>query len=105
MILTDEAALKLLRRANSDTLYEYILLYPEDEINDRSDMTIVLDELEHLLWMYEEEGSLEYENLELSLKILEYPDVYTSEELDEAKDTVNEYKRVKEIVQEYYYGR
>ena len=102
MVIKDEAALKLLKRANSDTLYEYILLYPETEINGRSDMIIVLDELEHLLWMYEEEGSLDYENLELSLKILEYPDVYTSEELDEAKDTVNEYKRVKEIVQEYY---
>ena len=101
MIIKDEAALKLLKRVNSDTLYEYILLYPETRSKDRSDMTIVLDELEHLLWMYEEEGSLEYENLELSLKILEYPDVYTSEELDEAKATVNEYRRIKEIIQEH----
>ena len=116
MKITDPAVLKILKRANSEELWEYVDSYPEDERDDKTDMELVMDELEYLLWMYEEEGSRQYDNLELSKKIMKDTDngksvpvdvpsfrlKYSPNEISDARATVNEYRRLKKLVKEYY---
>ena len=114
MKITDPAVLKILKRANSEELWEYVDSYPEDERDDKTDMELVMDELEYLLWMYEEEGSIQYDNLELSKKIMKDTDngksvpvdvpsfrlKYSPNEIGDARATVNEYRRLKKLIKE-----
>ena len=116
MVITDKDALKLLGRANSETLWEYVEAYPEHELDGISELDFVMDELEYLVFMYEDDGTIHFDNLRYSKKVLKdtdngrsmpvsLPDFefkYTKQEIQEAKDTVNEYRRLKRILKEYY---
>ena len=116
MKITDREALQLLKRANSETLWEYVDAYPEDELDNQSELDLVMDELEYLIFMYEDEGTIHYDNLRYSKMVLKethngktmpvtLPDFefkYTKQEVQDAKDTVNEYKRLKRLFKEYY---
>ena len=116
MTITDKDALKILKRANSDTLWEYVESFPEDEFEGTSELDFVMEELEYLTFMYEDEGTIHYDNLQYSIKVLKdtdngrsmpvsLPDFkfrYTEQEVQDAKETVAEYRRLKKILKEYY---
>lgn len=115
MVITDPEAIKVLRRANSDVIYEMVYTYPDDEIDDQSDLDIVLDEISYLVWKYEDDGTLQYEDLQYSNQILKdtnngksnkvllpsFDFKYSESDIANAKETVAEYKRLKKILKEY----
>ena len=115
MTITDPEAIKVLRRANSDVIYEMVYTYPDDEVDDHSDLDIVLDEISYLVWKYEDDGTLQYEDLKYSNQVLKDTDngksnklllpsfdfKYSASDIANAKETVAEYKRLKKILKEY----
>ena len=114
MTITDSNVLKLLNKANSEVLNEYVDGYPEDEIDGQTDLDIFIGELDYLLWMYEEDDTIFSENLKLSQQIMKETDngakmpvvlpefkfKYTKQEVEDAKTTVAEYNRLKKIRRE-----
>ena len=114
MVIKDPSVKKLLKRADSIMLDEYIASYPEDEIDGLSDLSIFIDELEYLIWMYEEDDTLQHEDLVMSKKILkdthngktipvvlpEFTIMYSAQDIADAKSTVNEYRRLKRLLTE-----
>lgn len=115
MNVTDKEALKVLRKAKSDVVYELVESYPDDEIDNKSELEIVLDEISYLVWMYEDDSTLEYEDLKYSKQVLKDTDngtgnvvllpsfnfKYSKTDIENAKATVAEYKRLKKILKEY----
>ena len=119
MQIKDKDALSLLKRARSAAVSESLELLPDDEIEGKTDIELVVDEIEYLVWMYEEDDTLQYANLQTAKKIMKETDNgevmpvewspdddianrYSLEEIKEAKDTVNEYRRLKRLLKEYY---
>lgn len=114
MKVTDPTVKRLLNRANSEDLWAHIDAYPDDEIEDNTELDIFTDELEYLIWLYEEDGNVFYDNLQAAKSILkethngtsmpillpEFKEKYTEQEVKEAKDTVNEYRRLKRLLKE-----
>ena len=115
MIIKDPEARKVLKRANSEIIDEMVDSYPEDEIDNKSDLEIVLDEISYLVWKYEDDGTIQYEDLSFSKQVIKETDngksmpvllpdfkfKYTKQEVQDAIDTVAEYKRLKKILKEY----
>ena len=116
MTITDKIALDLLRRADSAELSEKVASYPDDEIDGKTDLDIVIDEVEYLIWMYEEDDTIQYQNLSYSKDVLRDTDNgrvmpldvetlsprYSHNEIVDAKETVAEYNRLKTIMKEWY---
>ena len=111
MKITDKEAIKILRRAQSMDLDEYVSTYPEDERDGKTDIEIVRGELDYLVELYEEDGTIFSEDLEISLAILRetkrgkiipinvytLKPVYTKSRIESCKRTVNEYRRLKRL--------
>ena len=114
MKVTDPKVKRLLARANSEALWSHIDAYPDDEIEGLTEMGVFIDELEYLIWLYEEDGNVFYDDLQLSETILkethngttmpvilpEFKFKYSKQEVEDAKETVNEYRRLKRILKE-----
>lgn len=113
MRLTNNTAIKLLRRAKCSELDESIRTYPEDERGDKTDIEILRDEIYYLIEMYEEGGTRLSEDLEEARDILretnngrcnkltkDFDLVYSEFDIRRARSTVNEYKRLKRLVKE-----
>lgn len=116
MKITDKDALHLLKRANSPDLTDHVETYPEEERGDLSDMDIVLDEIQYLVDLYEDSGNVYFDSLDAAKIIMSetqngktpgpilistFKFKYTRKEILEAKDIVDEYKRLKRIVKDY----
>ena len=114
MKITDKAVLKLLSRANSPALSAHLKAYPDDALEeDMTEYSVFVDELEYLIWLYEGEGNVFYDDLKIARNILketengksipildDFTFKYYPEDIQEAKDTVNEYRRLKKLLQE-----
>lgn len=115
MRITDKEAIRLLKRANSPDLEGHVATYPEEERDGQSDLDIVLYELDYLVDMYENGGTVYSEDLEGALKIMEdthngksiplllpeFEFKYAPQEVINAKSIVQEYKRLKKLLKEY----
>lgn len=109
--ITDKEAIKILRRANCTELTESVKSYPEDERDGKSDIEIVRDELDYIVELYEEDGTLLSEDLNISRNILRdtkngkvilisvktLKPIYSKYRIDMSKRTVNEYRRLKRL--------
>lgn len=114
MTITDKNVLRLLNHANSQALQSHIDAYPDDEVDEDEGMTeynIFVGELEYLIWLYEEEGNVFYDDLKIARNILketengklipilhDFTFKYYPEDIQDAKDVVNEYKRLKSLL-------
>lgn len=111
MKLTDEKVLKMLAKVRSSELEEMLETYPEDERSGRTDEEMLLNELSYLLETYEGYGFTQAEDFQRAKRILKetkYGKVmpyyfpacipkYKEWEVEEAKDMVNEYNRLKRL--------
>jgi len=108
MIIEDPQAAKLIARADSETLCEYIRAYCDPEHKQVSDELAVVVAMNELVWKFEAEGTVQHENLVFSKKVLKETDNgksltpdYTAQDVADAKATVNEYKRLKRLLKEW----
>ena len=116
MKITDKEVLRQLKIVNCPDLEENIKTIPECEVNERSDLEILKEELEYLLDLYESEGCCRNECLMQAKSFMRetkkgkvmpcyntFPPVpkYTVEQLklklEGAKDILNEYARLKRL--------
>ena len=122
MKLTDEKAIKLLKKVNALVLEEQIDSYPDDERDDRSDMKFLADEVSYQIMMYNEDGSTWKDDLADARTILNRTKygkrilidprtmmpIYTQSDIWSAKERVNEYRRLyrllKRLQDSGYYG-
>ena len=113
MKITDKEVLKQLNIVKCSELRENIETTPDDEIDGRTDMQLLKDELEYLLSLYEDDGKCHYEDLEQAKHFMKetkrgkvipfyntfppttkYTPVRLSIMLEQAKNTINEYNRL-----------
>lgn len=124
MNITDKKALKILKRASSSLLDEFVEEYPEKERDGRSDLEFIADEISYHISCYNEDGHVWKDDLEeareklretkngkfipLDAKTMKPKHGYWPSDIDIAKSTVNEYKRLvrllKELQNEGIYG-
>lgn len=111
MKLTDEKTLKMLNKVRSHELEEMLETYPEDERSGRTDEEMLLNELSYLLEKYEGGGYIQAEDFQRAKRILsetKYGKVmpyympacrpkYKEWEIEDAKNMVNEYNRLKRL--------
>lgn len=113
MKITDKEVLKQLRIVRCCDLEANIINTSEDEIEGRSDMQILKDELEYLLSLYDEGGTCHSEDLEQAKEFIRETKNGKQFKLDindpvrsikraqirfeQAKNTVNEYNRLKRL--------
>lgn len=111
MKLTNKEAIALRKKAKCCDLDENISTMPQDEFDDsgRSELQFVQDEIEYLIDMYEEDGTIYSEDLEIAREILretkngkEMPldslrPRYRPWQVENAKSTVSEYRRLKRL--------
>ena len=121
MLLTDKEAIRLMNRARSADLWEQVESFPEDERDERTDLEVVLDELEYLISMYEEDSTTYSDDLRNAKTILKETEngkvmpvlhdgfdistfrvKYSDGDIEWARNTVNEYKRLKKLLKEYF---
>ena len=109
MNITDKEALKELNRVKCYNLDEDIEDYPEDERDGRTDIQILADEVSYFVSNYSEGGHVLCEDLEEAKEILRrtkngkvmplwestLTPVYRPRQIEQAKETVNEYRRLK----------
>ena len=110
MKLTDEKAIKALKKVRVYELEEMIDEYPTNEVDGRTDWEMIANEAGWLLDSYESYDCCRYEDLQEAKQILSqtrYGKVpylnywgrcWTEREIEIAKDTVNEYNRLKRFV-------
>lgn len=112
MIITDKEAIKELKKTRSSELYCRIENFPDDEIEGRSDMQMVIDELSYLISNFTEEGHSLCEDLQEAKKILRetkngktiplwkdsLKPVYTQSRIQSCRDTINEFNRLKSML-------
>lgn len=114
MKLTDEKAIKMLRRARLIEVEESLDCYPEDERDGRSDMQMLADEAGYVYSCYLEDGHCFKDDLDDSrekLRETKYGKVipvnpttfkplhgYYPSDIQCAKDCVNEFKRTESLV-------
>lgn len=63
MKLTDETAIKLLKKVDAPCLEERIESYPDDEREGRSDMQMLADELSYYYSLFMDDDCIWYEDL------------------------------------------
>lgn len=108
MKITDKEVLKEIKRVRSYDLEESINTYPENERDGRSDMQMLADEVSYQISLYTEDGTSTREDYEYAREILRETKYgkqiplyahtlkpkYRSYEIEQAKNTVNEYRRL-----------
>lgn len=123
MKLTDTNALNELKKARSSELDEAINSYPEDERDGRTDLQMLADELSYILSNFEESGHVLCDDLAHAKEVLyktkygkviplwqsTLTPVYSKSDIEIAKSTINEYKRLqscmKRLNKQGYYGK
>lgn len=112
MKITDKEVLKELNRARSGELWCRMEDFPEDEIDGRSEMQMLADELSWLIENFEESGCCLKEDLDEAREILQetkngkaiplwkdsLKPMYSQSRIQSCRDTVNEYKRLKNLM-------
>lgn len=113
MIITDIDVKKELKTVRCSELEESLSSYPDDEVDGRSDMQMLADECGYILSIFEEEGHNYNDSLNRANEILRetkngkqmplYKDTlkpkYREIEIQDARQLVNEYKRLKSLMQ------
>ena len=111
MKLTDEKAIKALRRVRIYELEEMIESYPESDIDGRNDWEMIANEAGWLLDSYNSYDTCRNDYLGEARDILSKTrygtvpylnytgKVYTESEIQDAKNTVNEYNRLVRFVE------
>ena len=113
MKITDKEVLRHLRIVRCIGLENSIRDLPEDEVDDRTDLQILIDELEYLLSLYEDEsGTCHRKDLEQAREFLKetkngkeiplkylmsYSKTGIDNKVKDAKDCINEYNRLKKL--------
>ena len=111
MNITDKEVLKELKRVRCWELEDDIYTYPEDERDGRSDWQVLADETSYFLSLYQENGHVVGDSLDIAKRILsntkngkEIPlwksslnPIYNPSDIQRARDTVNEYKRLQSL--------
>ena len=110
MTFTDKEAIKTLEKVNSWELKERVGCYPEEERDGRSDLEILKNELDWLLYCMEEPGCALSEELEAAREIARRTrkgciplnpstlrPLYKAHEIEWARRHVNEYNRLKRL--------
>ena len=125
MKITDKNVKKWLKAIDSGELYEMVESYPEDELDGRTEIQLFTDELSYAISMYEEDGCVWKDDLEdarellretkngkvipLDPRTLKPRRGYWPSDIESAKHTVNEYRRMRYRYQKLneagYYGR
>lgn len=122
MKITDKNVKKWLKAIGSEELEEMLETYPEDELDGRTEIQLFTDELSYAISCYEEDGHVWKDDLEESREILrdtkngkimpytyDFRPIYRKSDIESAKRTVNEYRRMKYRYQKLneagYYGR
>ena len=112
MKITDKEVLKMLKNVRSYELTEAMETYPEDEVRGLSEKQILADELGYLLELWEEDGTLTRGDYLQARKVLKetnrgkiiplllpsFKPKYTAWQIECAKNTVNEYRRLKALM-------
>ena len=112
MKITDKEVLRQLKIVRSYQLEESIETYPEDERDGRSDMQILADEVSWFVSLYTEGGTATSEDYEYAKEILretnngkiplrlsDLKPKYSPRDIQEAKNTINEFKRLKNLME------
>lgn len=123
MNITDKEVLKQLKIVRSYDLEESIREYPEDERDGRSDMQFLADEVSYRLSLYTEGGTCTGDDYEEAKRILRetengkvtplnrytFKPKYSPHQIQNARDTVNEYRRLRSLMDRLekkgFYGR
>lgn len=127
MVLQDKDVKRWLKIANCIELTESMETLPENERDGRSDLQILADEVSYRLSLYTEGGTCTGEEYEEAVQFLKevkggkipcwntipptpkYTPIQLRLKTQEAKDVVNEYKRLvslmKRLNERGYYGR
>ena len=123
MKITDQEVIKIMKRARLYEVEESVYTYPENERDGRSDMQVLADEASYYLSLYEEDGTAHSDDLAWAKEVLSrtrygkvmplympsMTPVYRPSDIQNAKDCVNEYNRLKRLVKRLegkgYYGR
>jgi hypothetical protein len=112
-ILKDRTAINILKRARSSDLEYNIQTFPEEERDGKTDLEILRDEMDYLISMYEEEGTIYSNDLEEAREILretrygkaniitsDFRLKYSDWDIQRSRATVNEYNRLKLLMRE-----
>ena len=111
MKMTDKTAIRYLKRADCAELTESIRNFPEEERDGQSDIDILRQELDYIVELYEEDGTLLSNDLQESRRIMKETNNgrtmpismqtlkprYSPWRVQTAKKTINEYRRLKRI--------
>lgn len=112
MKFTDKRALKIIKSIKCYEARESIESYPEEERGNKSELEIVLDELEYFVYMFEEVDGSYKGDLDESREILRktnngktipislttFKPIYSEWRIKSAKNTVSEYRQLKRLV-------
>ena len=127
MIIQDKDVKRWIRRANCIELTESIETFPENERDGKSDLQILADEVSYRLSLYTEGETCTGEEYEEAVQFLKeirggkipcwntipptpkYTPIQLENKTKQAKNVVNEYKRLvslmKRLNERGYYGR
>lgn len=110
MKLTEKKAINILKKVRSYELEQMVEEYPEDEREGRTDLEIIKNELDWLLYGMNEDGYLKHEALMEARQIVNdtrggrmplnpytLKPKYKDYEIRQAKDDINEYNRLKRL--------
>lgn len=110
MKLTDKKAISILEKVRSYDLEQMVEDYPENERDGRTDLQVIKNELDWLLYCREEEGCSRCEELQEARQIIRdtrggrmplnpytLKPKYKDYEVRQAKDDINEYNRLKRL--------
>lgn len=112
MKFTDKRALKIVRSIKCYEVKESIESYPEEERDGKTDLDIILSELEYFAYMFEEVDGAFKGDLDESREILRrtsngksllinastFKPVWSRARIDSAKNTVSEYRQIKRLI-------
>ena len=125
MKITDKNVKKWIKAIGSEQLYEMVEGYPENELDGRSEIQLFTDELSYAISNYEEDGHVWHDDLEDARELLRETKNgkvipvdprtfkprrgYWPSDIESAKNTVNEYRRMKyrykKLNEAGYFGR
>lgn len=111
MIITDKRALSIFKRLECYEVKESIETYPEEERDGKTDLEIILNEIDYFIYMFEEVDGALSGDLEEARKILRKTSngktipldprslkpIYPEWRIKSAKHTVKEYKQLKRL--------
>lgn len=112
MTITDKRALKIVKSIKCYEAKESIESYPEEERNGKTDLDIILSELEYFAYMFEEVDGVYKGDLDESREILRkthngksipislttLKPIYSEWRINSAKKTVSEYRQLKRLI-------